>query len=476
MRREEFSKIGLIILLVWILLAVAPLSPLPVDFVSMGRKLQIAREENDAAGQADALAYFAKAQPWRSDLLKEAGLLKLEAGQPEAAIWILEEDGVRSLLTPEEMIKLAEAYLAVGQVEKAGMIWVDLAGVGAGTISEIYWQVVMGQYQAGDLAAARVSAKAWVAAWPNDAAANYWQGLFSAVEDPQQAAGLVMRAAELDNHYREGAVKIAEAAALAGESDDFSYRCLVMGRMLGTLGQWPLAEEAFKQAVEASPGYAEAWALLGQAQLQRGADGQAALQRAEELNPESVLVRAALGLYWREHGDPQKALEYFTSLAEQQMQACIWPVEVGRTEAQLGHLSIALAYFQRAVDIEPENSDCWRELAAFSFSNELEVSETGLPAARRVLEMRPDEAASYDLMGLGLLAGGDRVNAEKFLLQALERDADYAPAHIHLAQVYILDGSKREQAAAHLLFVLEHAPDSTYAAIAEKLLKEYVKP
>ncbi len=476
MRREEFSKISLIILLVWILLAAAPLSPLPVDFVNNGRKLQVAREENDAAGQADALAYFAHAQPWRRDLLKEAGLLKLMAGQLEEAIGLLEDDEVRLLLTPEEEVRLAEAYLTMGQAEKAGMIWAELAKGGAGTSSAIYWQVVMGQYQTGDLAAARESAKAWTTVWLNDAAGHYWQGLFSAVEDPQKAAGLVMRAADLDNLYRERAALIAEAAALAGESDDFSYRCLVMGRALGTLGEWPLAEEAFRRAVEASPGYAEAWALLGQAQLQRGGDGQAALERAEELNPESVLVRAALGLYWREHGEPQKALDYFTKLAEQQMQACIWPVEVGRTEAQMGNLSTALAYFQYAVEVEPDNSDCWRELATFSFFNELEVSETGLPAARKVLEMQPEEAASYDLMGLGLLTGGDRVNAEKFLLQALERDANYAPAHIHLAQVYILDGSNHEQAATHLQFVLEHAPDSTYAAIAEKLLKEYVRP
>ncbi len=50
---------------------------------------------------------------------------------------------------------------------------------------------------------------------------------------------------------------------------------------------------------------------------------------------------------------------------------------------------------------------------------------------------------ALDLMGQALFMLDDTLNAERFLLRALQTDPGYAPAHLHLGQVYLLEGEAR---------------------------------
>lgn len=472
MRRHETLLVILVILLVWAALAAARLSPLPAGLAASEKQYLTAQAQADPAGQAEARRRLLAFQPWRQETWLEIGRLELAAGNLQAGIAALEQYRASAPLPAQDWLNLSRAYLANGQPEQATREWDALAAAG-GLTEAMYAEVFDQTYRAGDLPAARQLAQSWNAAFPQDARSWYWRGLLAVLDAPQDAAAWLQQAADLDASYQDEQGVLAEAIARGMENPDPAYRLLVHGRALASLGCWDLAREAFERAAQLSPGYAEAWALLGQAQIQSGQDGYPALEKAEQLNPHSVIVRASLGVFWRQAGQPDQALTYFEALAEQEMDRCIWSVELGRTYEQKGNLDTALALFQRAVEVQPESVECWRELALFSANQNLQLAGVGLPAARQVLQLAPDEPASYDLMGWALLVSGDSLSAEKFFRKALDIQEDYLPAHIHLAQTWLLRGIQTSEAAEHLHRVLQISPGSTEARAAQTLLEEY---
>lgn len=475
MQRQETLLVILVILLVWVALAAAPLSPQPLALKTAGAQLEQAQAQNLPESEALALRRMLVFQPWRDELWLDIGRLELKTGNLEEGIRALETFRGTEKLPAQDWLALVEAYRANGQIELARQELAALAASGEMS-ADGYRSILYLAMNDDDLEAARQYAQQWLEAFPQDAAAMYWHGLLNVLDQPAAAQNWLKRAAELNPIYQPAAQSMDEAVRLALANDEPSYRFLVIGRALGALEEWPLAEEAFERAVQAAPGYAEAWALLGQAQTRLGKDGLAALNTAENLNPHSVIVRTSLGLYWREAAQPEKALFYFQGLAEQEMGNCIWQVELGRTYEQMGALDTALALFSHAVEVEPDSLNCWRELALFSLKQNLEVVETGLPAARQVLRIEPQEAASQDLMGWALLVQKDVTNAEKFFKKALEIQENYLPAHIHIAQLYLLQGDPSGLAAGHLYRVIEISPGSAYAAAAQKLIEEYHLP
>ncbi len=475
MQRQETLIVILVILLVWVALAASQPLPQPAAMKGLDAQLEFAQAQNRPASQAAALRQLLAFQPWRIEIWLDIGRLELKAGNLEEGIRAWEVYRGYEQLPPGDWFALVEAYRANGQVELAGQELAELAASGQMPI-EGYRTSFQQKLQAGDLSAARQYAQQWLDAFPADAEAMYWQGLLNVLDQPDAAQNWLQSAAELDRVYLPAAQTMNSAVRLAAANNEPSYRSLVIGRALGALDYWQLAEEAFERAVQAAPGYAEAWALLGQAQAQLGKDGLTALNTAESLNPHSVIVRTALGIYWREASEPEKALSYFEALAEQDMGNCIWQVELGRTYEQLGALDTALALFQYAVTVDPNSVSCWRELALFSLKQNLEVTETGLPAARQVLRIAPQEAASQDLMGWALLVQKDVTNAEKFFKKALDIQESYLPAHLHIAQLYLLQGDPSRLAAEHLRQVIELSPGSAYAAAAQQLIEEYHLP
>jgi Tfp pilus assembly protein PilF len=73
-------------------------------------------------------------------------------------------------------------------------------------------------------------------------------------------------------------------------------------------------------------------------------------------------------------------------------------------------------------------------------------------------------------MGQALFLLEDPLNAERFFQRAIQSDASYAPARLHLAQVYLLRGAT---VAAHqeLDLTINLAPSSSEAEFARRLLQ-----
>ena len=118
---------------------------------------------------------------------------------------------------------------------------------------------------------------------------------------------------------------------------------MIIGRGLGLLNEWPLAAEAFRQAVNADGENAEAWAWLGEAEQQLGRDGRAELDNALSLGRTNPIVRSLRGLYWMRQGRADQALAEYLLAAEYDPGNPAWQISIGEAYVQRGDLQSAQA-------------------------------------------------------------------------------------------------------------------------------------
>jgi DNA-binding SARP family transcriptional activator/Flp pilus assembly protein TadD len=124
----------------------------------------------------------------------------------------------------------------------------------------------------------------------------------------------------------------------------------------------------------------------------------------------------------------------------------------------------AVAYFERALELDAEYADAWVGLgAALSLLHDYgyEDGERMLPRAesalRRALELDPTLPDAYGALGEFHTAARDWSAAEQELLRAIELRPGYAEAHNWLSWIYLVTGSG-EAAAEHALHAVELDP------------------
>lgn len=157
------------------------------------------------------------------------------------------------------------------------------------------------------------------------------------MEEPREAGpkaiAAVSRALELDQSLAEAHLGLANIR--------FSYQW-----------DWEGAEQAFLQAVEISPNYAEARVFYSHLLLilNRVEESRSQIERALELDPLEPLFRAAYGVLLANSGDPEKAVEVLFQTVETTpgfgfAHQPLWRVLhwVGRLEEALEHAKSHLA-------------------------------------------------------------------------------------------------------------------------------------
>jgi tetratricopeptide (TPR) repeat protein len=124
------------------------------------------------------------------------------------------------------------------------------------------------------------------------------------------------------------------------------------------------------------------------------------------------------------------------------------------------------------VNLEPNNAFAWRTLARFSIDYNSDIRGLGLPAARQALLLVPEDPAALDLLGLAFFQLGDTISAERFLQRAIEKDATFAEAYLHLGQLYI---QQQESLLArdYLRQALVLAQEKPVGEMARRLLQQY---
>jgi tetratricopeptide (TPR) repeat protein len=149
-----------------------------------------------------------------------------------------------------------------------------------------------------------------------------------------------------------------------------------------------------------------------------------------------------------------------------------WQAELGNAYIKRGDLVAALAAYQRATELAPNESTYWRLLAVFCAENVVYLEDVGLPAAQKAVEIAPDDPSALDALGWTYLSSGRYTNAEQVLSDVIKRFPDHLPAHIHLALTYLAQGN-RAAAFDKLIYVQSTDPNGANGETAERLLKQY---
>jgi tetratricopeptide (TPR) repeat protein len=322
----------------------------------------------------------------------------------------------------------------------------------------------------GDLSRAAEYLQKYISSNSEDPLAHYRLGLLLTISDPQRAFSELKRASQLDPELGPAVETLRDALDLALQNPSASARSVIIGRGLGLVNEWKLARVAFESAVEMDEKDAEAWAWLGEANQQTGmVDGgeNTELEKALVLNPNSPTVRGLRGLYFQRTGNFRQALAEFQAAAELEPENPTWLVSIGETYSKNGDLIRALESYQAATSLAPEDPGYWRLLAVFCAQNNINIKDVGLHAARQVMTLSKQDAASFDLLGWLLLLDGSYEGSERMLTRALELDSQNASAHLHLGMLY-LQIDHRTSAYDHLLRARDLGNTD-----AEVILKQY---
>jgi tetratricopeptide (TPR) repeat protein len=407
---------------------------------------------------------------WRSDLWERAGVAAFRANDKDDAIRLLETARQKNALSAQGWDALGLAYWVKDDHASAFSIW-STGSQAHPSYAPLYDHLALADHERGDYAAEQ-DALTKRLALADDAAARYRLGLLLALSDPQRAQREFAAASSLDPEFDSVVLTLQTALNMALLEPDFARREVTLGRGLGLVEEWDLAERAFEAAVGADGKNAEAWAWLGEARQHKGANGSAELDKAVSLDPRDTLVRALRGLYWKRQGKYTQALAEYVQAAQIEPDNPTWQASIGEAYTQTGDLVSALVAYQKATDLAPTDATYWRLLAMFCSNNGVQVQEIGLPAAQKAAELAPNDAQVLDALGWSYLNAGYPNTAEQTLLRAIQSVPDFALAHVHLAETYLRQG---DQASAFNELSLARQLDQSgpVGELASRLLKQY---
>jgi tetratricopeptide (TPR) repeat protein len=292
-------------------------------------------------------------------------------------------------------------------------------------------------------------------------------------DEPRLALSLLDTLAFSESALAGEARRLAQDIRAAELQDNPAYTLTAVGQSFGRLGKWELSAEALQRAVVVDPGYAEAWAYLGEAQQHTGEGGLEALQTARALNPLSLAANLFQALYWQRQGDFAEAARYLRIALQIAPGDANLYAQLGHNAVLAGDVPEARNYYEQAVFVNPEDPEGWKLLAAYSLDNDIYLEEVGLPAARRALVLAPEDPGALVLMGRAAdEVSGQRAEAARLFERALAIDAEHLGAHLYLG-LLLLTGGEQDAAWVHLVRVQELAPESPEAAFAGGLLDTY---
>ncbi len=309
---------------------------------------------------------------------------------------------------------------------------------------------------------------------PSDTLIHAWLGLLLVGPDPTASLHHLQSAAH-DPTLADILARVFAAGRLSTAVDDPAYRSALLGvslldldvstlHRLAKLGGYDrgtedalqkaattLALRSLLAAVIRNPAYAEAYAYLGQALDHLGWSdwAQASLQYALQLAPESLVAQTLMGLYWDRHGSPALAREYYEAAHRQDQDNASLYLEIAATYLAEGEYTAAEVWFLYAADIAPNDPRVWETLAHYYLDLGIDIAESGLAAARRLLELAPDDARAHDLMGWAFFLISDDAQAKDSLDQALARDPGLASVHYHLGRLQARQGRYAEASQSY---------------------------
>jgi tetratricopeptide (TPR) repeat protein len=411
------------------------------------------RQASSAASHLEAAQHYqfaAQRIPWRADLYERAGHEYYYAKEYALANTAYQKAFRRHTLSAAGWVAWGDVNYWLNDPERATEIWEQ--GLQQPNPSEdLYSRLALIYQEKKDYAKAAETLQRYVPTHLQDASAHYRLGLLLTLSDPQIAASELITASQLDPELDSAVQTLRTTLNLASLSGTPSAQHVIIGRGLGLVSEWELAQAAFEQATKADEKNAEAWAWLGEANQQTGGtEALTYLDRALSLNPNSAIVRGLRGLYFQRVGNNREALTEFQAAAALQPNDPTLYVSIGESYSKLGDMIRALEAYQYATSLAPDDVSYWRLLAQFCAQNNIHIKDVGILAAQRAVVIKADDSGLQDLLGWLLLLDTRYPEAERTLLHALELDSQNASAHFHLGMLY-LQTDNQTSAQEHLV-------------------------
>lgn len=305
--------------------------------------------------------------------------------------------------------------------------------------------------------------------YPDEADILFLAGQLTAISEPSAAPGYLQQAAALQPALQASCNDLLNTLRLASFYEAREYQLMLVGQSLAANQNWLLAHEAFKLATELNPGYAEAWAFLGQSQRVLGKEAAAALETAVTLNPSSYAANSFFGQYALDNQENQAALEAFKRAEQIEPHNPQAKLNVAYALAQMGQIALAIDTFQAALQDNKEDAYLWTRYAEFLINNELQVELLGIPAARRAMLLNPDEVAPVALLGRAYTLIGNETLGTRLLLQALAAQEKNSQANYYYALHLLAFGADWSLVETHLSIAAANGPN-VWSKLAENLL------
>ena len=422
------------VLPVLLIITVAIIAPIIFSGYSELKQAATAPSHLEAA-QHDQTA--AQRIPWRADLYELAGHEYYYAKEYSLANTAYQKAFQRHALSAEGWVAWGDINYLLKDPERAAEVWQQ--GLEQANPSEsLYSRLAQIYQEKKDYSKAAEYLQRYSSTHLQDGSAHYRLGLLLTLTDPQAATSELINASKLDPKLDPAVQTLRTALNLASVSDTPSAKFVIIGRGLGLVSEWGLAQAAFEQATQADEKNAEAWAWLGEAYQQTdGTEALTVLDHALSLNPNSAIVRGLRGLYFQRIGNNREAFTEFQAAATLQPKDPSLYVSIGESYSKLGDMIRALEAYQYATSVAPDDLSYWRLLALFCAQNNIHLNDIGVPAAEHAVSIKADDPVLQDTLGWVLLLNARYPEAERHLLRALELDSQNASAHFHLGVLYL---------------------------------------
>ncbi len=407
-------------------------------------------------------------QPWHSAIREQLAQLQYENGDFVGAIESLSILAQNNTLTVSQQFMLANSYHQNKQSIQAAQTWQEIAGR-PDLHSEDLPVLLANQESNRDRRGAFITMQRWAELDPKNGQVQYRLALYQLIFDANSASRTLYQALQELPMRKDSIDRLINGLQELATQEDAAYRLVLAGKLIANEGEWLVASFAFEEATEINPDYAEAWAFMGNAYIYLGENGLPALEKANELNPHSVLVRAYLASYWRNQGEFDRSLEIYEELFRLEPEQAFWQYEIGKTMAQSGDPQGGLKKIQEAIQLSPQDIFYRKALISYTLDYNFLVETNGLEAARQALVIAPDDAEVNDLMGQIQIRLENYQSAERFLIKASKIQTYSALIQFHLGQVYFLQG-ENNLSYFYLKNAIEYASNEALVQAAEDLL------
>jgi protein O-GlcNAc transferase len=223
-------------------------------------------------------------------------------------------------------------------------------------------------------------------------------------------------------------------------------------------GQLPQAEQVYRQVLQADPGNADAWHLLGVigSQVNNHAVAIEYIRRAIDLNPKSTVYYGNLGAAHQKLRQLDEAVACYRKALELNPNNAEAHNNLGVALQGLGDPAAAESSLRRALALNPNYAEAHGNLG--NSLQALNRPAEALAAHQRAAQLNPAYAEAYHGMGAALEALGSLRESEAAYRRALHLKEDAPETHNNLG-VVLKNLERLDEAVAAYRRAVELKPD-----------------